>query len=117
MALGHIQVIVEGQGDENAILRLLARAWQELGGDYLEPLRPFRQPQGTLRKEAELSQAINAAWIQLGYRASPQIRRGLLLLTDSEGDCPCGIGPKTTRVGQEGSSGRRHHLCPGPSHV
>jgi Domain of unknown function (DUF4276) len=89
-----IQVIVEGQGDENAISRLLARIWQELGGDYLEPLRPFRQPQGILRKEAGLSRAVNAAWLQLGYRASPETRKVLLLLMDSEGDCPAQLAPK-----------------------
>lgn len=89
-----IQVIVEGQGDENAILRLLTKIWAELGGDYLEPLRPFRQPQGTLRKEEGLHRAVNAAWIQLSYRATPQTRKALLLLMDSEGQCPAQLAPK-----------------------
>jgi hypothetical protein len=89
-----IQVIVEGQGEVEAVLRLLARLWQEVAGDYLEPLRPFRQPQGTLRKEEGLHKAVNAAWIQLGCRASPDARKVLLLLMDSEGDCPAELGPK-----------------------
>ena len=89
-----IQVIVEGQGDENAIIRLLNKIWTELGGDYLEPLRPFRQPQGTLRKEEGLNRAVNAAWIQLGYRARPDMKKLLLLLMDSEGDCPAELAPK-----------------------
>jgi hypothetical protein len=89
-----IQVIVEGQGDENAIIRLLTKIWTELGGDYLEPLRPFRQPQGTLRKEEGLHRAVNAAWIQLGYRATPDTRQVLLLLMDSEGDCPADLAPQ-----------------------
>jgi hypothetical protein len=89
-----IQVIVEGQGDEKAVLRLLTRIWQDLGGDYLEPLRPFRQPQGTLRKEEGLYQAVNAAWIQLCLRATPETRKLLLLLMDSEGDCPGKLAPQ-----------------------
>jgi hypothetical protein len=88
-----IQTIVEGQGDEKAIVGLLTRIWYELGGDYLEPLRPFRQAQGTLRKEEGLKRAVNAAWIQLSVRASPDVRKVLLLLMDSEGDCPAELAP------------------------
>jgi hypothetical protein len=99
-----IQVIVEGQGDENAILRLLTRTWQELGGDYLELLHPFRQPQGTLRKEEGLHRAVNAAWAQLCYRASPDVRKVLVLLMDSEGDCPAELAPKLLGWAQKARS-------------
>jgi hypothetical protein len=89
-----IQVIVEGQGEVNAVPSLLARVWQDLGGDYLELLPPFRQPQGTLRKEEGLRRAVNAAWARVCYRASPTTRQLLLLLMDSEGVCPAERAPE-----------------------
>jgi len=44
-----VGLIVEGQGEYKAVRTLLHRVWYELlGGDFLDVIRPFRQPQGTL---------------------------------------------------------------------
>src|SRR5262245_42823751 len=99
-----IKVIVEGQGEENAVLRLMTRIWYELGGDYLEPLTPWREKQGTLLKKEGLQPVIEAAWTQLCYRASPDANKLLLLLLDSEKECPATLAPRLLEWAREARS-------------
>lgn len=90
-----IGVIVEGQGEEAAVRTLLERLWYELLGqkDYLEILKPFRHPQGTLRKEEGLKRAVEAVKIDLDSKAPKNKPQLLLMLFDSEGECPAKLGP------------------------
>lgn len=103
-----VKVIVEGQGEENAIRPLLERIWYELLGvvqDTINILKPFRQPQGTLLKEEGLRKAVEAAKIQLGPDAPGSPRGLVLILIDSERrGCPKDLAPKLLQWGREARS-------------
>jgi hypothetical protein len=90
-----VAVIVEGQGEYQGIRTLLERIWYELlGGDYLDVLRPFRQPQGTLLQEAGLKAAVDAARIKLDNMPPDDRHKLVLILIDAEDECPRDLAPR-----------------------
>lgn len=100
-----VGVIVEGQGEYEAIRQLLERIWYELlQGDFIEVLRPFRQPQGLLLKEAGLKAAVDAVKIKLGPETPDGPRKLVLILVDAEDDCPREVAPQLLRWGREARS-------------
>ncbi len=100
-----VQPIVEGHGEDNAIRPLLELLWyQLLGADRIEVLRPFRKRQGTLLQEAGLKAAIDAAKIRLDSRPPDDLHKLVLILIDSEGECPGELGPRLLKWGREARS-------------
>lgn len=90
-----VGLIVEGQGEYEAIRTLLQRVWyQLLAGDFIDVIRPFRQPQGTLLKEDGLKRAVNAVKIKLGHETRGGPRKLLLILIDAEAHCPKDLAPR-----------------------
>src|SRR4051794_10060623 len=97
-----VGVIVEGQGEYESIRILLERIWYELlGGDYIEVLRPFRQPQGTLLTEGGLRKAVEAVKIRLGPDTPGGPRTLVLVLIDAESNCPKLLAPQLVAWAQE----------------
>src|SRR5258708_32011122 len=97
MAL-RVGVIVEGQGEDGGIRAVLERIWYEmLGGDFIDVLRPWRQPQGTLLTEAGLKTAVDAVKSLLDLRPPDDLRKLVLILIDSEGRLPCQLAPQLLR--------------------
>src|SRR5262249_30736526 len=91
----HIGVIVEGQGEYQAARCLLERVWYELlGGDFIDVLRPFRQPQGTLLQEEGLKHAVDAVKTKLGREEPGGARKLVLVLIDAEEQCPKELAPR-----------------------
>ena len=94
--------IVEGHGEQEAVRTLLTRIWTELlGGEYLEVLRPIRQPRSKLVRKQELSRAINLAMLKLGASPSPDPSMVLVML-DADKDLPCELGPELLTCAREG---------------
>lgn len=94
--------VVEGHGEERSVRILLERIWHELlGGEYVEVMKPVRQPRDKLVNDREvLLSAIDLADINLKYRsvsgtASPAV---ILVLLDAHGDLPCELGPRLQAV-------------------
>ncbi|MCL4743014.1 MAG: DUF4276 family protein [Phycisphaerales bacterium] len=88
-----IQPIVEGHGEVESIRGLLDSIWRALGAsDVLEVLRPIRNPRSKLITEEGLRRAVGLGASKLRERGG---RRGLVLvLVDSNGDCPAEVGPR-----------------------
>ncbi len=90
-----VQPIVEGHGEDGAIRPLLHRIWYELlGGEQIDVLRPLRKPQGALLQEAGLKAAVDAAKIKLDHRPADNLHKLVLILIDSEGECPGKLAPQ-----------------------
>jgi Domain of unknown function (DUF4276) len=97
-----VQPIVEGHGEDVAIRPLLERIWYEfLNGDQIDILRPLRKPQGTLLQEAGLKAAVDAAKIKLDTRQPDNLAKLVLILIDSEGECPGKLAPQLLQWGQQ----------------
>lgn len=78
--------IVEGHGEYAAVPVLLRR--MAIAADrYVEIARPLRIPRGRLVKEPELRRAVQLA----GKQTRPG--DGILVLLDSDEDCPATLGP------------------------
>lgn len=90
-----VVVIVEGHGEDGAIRTLLERIWYELfeQEDYIEVI-PWRGRQGRLRQREGLEPVVEAAAIRLHYTDQTDLRRLLLIMIDSEGDCPKTVVPE-----------------------
>jgi hypothetical protein len=101
-----VGVIVEGQGEYEAVRVLLGRIWCDLllQKDYIEVLRPFRQPQGKLLKEEGLKAAVDAVKIKLGPETPDGPRKLVLILIDSEGECPRTLAPQLLKWAREARS-------------
>jgi hypothetical protein len=100
-----VGVIVEGHGEYEAIRKLLERIWHEvLGGDVIEVLRPFRQPQGNLLMEDDLKKAVDAIKIKLGPDHSNEPRKLVLILFDAEDRCPRDLAPRLLDWARESRS-------------
>jgi hypothetical protein len=88
-----VVVVVEGHGEDGAVRTLLERIWYELlRGDYLEVI-PWRGKQGQLLRRESLQPVVEAAAIKLHGTERTDLRRLLLLMIDSEGDCPATVAP------------------------
>ena len=58
--------IIEGDGEEEAVRILLDRTWREvLGGEYIDVLKPIRQPRSRLVINEHLCRAIRLASLKL----------------------------------------------------
>ena len=100
-----VQPIVEGHGEDGAIRILLVRIWHELlGGAGIDVLRPFRKPQGTLLQETGLQATVDAAKIRLDSRTRDGFRKLVLILIDSEGQCPAQLGPQLLQWARQARS-------------
>lgn len=90
-----IQPIVEGHGEVRAVRSLLTRIGDIcLSDDYVDVLRPIRQPRGSLvhPKKDTLERAIQLAAYRL-QEAGPSDGRFILLMVDADQDCPAQLGP------------------------
>lgn len=81
-----IQPIVEGHGEVPAVPVLLRRLRNESQNYTFDVNRPIRRKRGSLVKEQELRRAIQLAKLQQDCRA-------ILVLLDSDDDCPKNLGP------------------------
>jgi hypothetical protein len=100
-----VTVVVEGQGEYEAIRTLLERIWYELlHGDYIDVTRPFRQKQGTLLKEEGLKAAVDAVKIKLGPDTPDGPRKLILILIDAEDQCPKELAPRLLGWAREARS-------------
>jgi hypothetical protein len=81
--------IVEGHGEVDAVPVLLRRLVAELNpGVPIEPSRPIRQSRGSLLKKGGIESAVSLAAIEMGESGA------ILILLDSEGECPRERGPE-----------------------
>jgi hypothetical protein len=90
--------IVEGHGEFLCVGNLLRRIWYELlGGQFIEVQKPIRHHQGTLLQPEGMSRAIRLALKSLNTPPStdPSL---VLVLIDSEGECPARLGPDLLNV-------------------
>jgi Domain of unknown function (DUF4276) len=97
-----VVVIVEGHGEYEAVRTLLQRIWYELlqQVDYIEVI-PWRAAQGRLRQREGLRPVVDAAVTQLHYTDQSDLRRFLLILIDTEGDCACTVTAELLRWARE----------------
>jgi hypothetical protein len=80
--------IGEGHGEVPAVPILFRRVIAELNpGVAIEPARPIRRPRATLLKEGGLEDAVKLAVLAMGESGA------ILVLLDSEGDCPAELAP------------------------
>ena len=99
--------IVEGHGEYASIRILLDRIWCEhFNGDYIEVLKPTRQPKGRLKKEDGLANAIRFAREKLtnppaSSESDPAL---ILILIDADNDCPGEWGPRLLEWGKKSAS-------------
>lgn len=102
--MGRIRIvpIVEGDGEYACIRILLERVWYEVvGGEYIEVIRPVRQSRGKLLQEAELRRFVRLASGLLNEAPASDDPALVLILVDSERDCPKLVGPKLLAIGRE----------------
>ena len=96
-----VVVIVEGHGEDGAIRTMLEKIWYELlQGDYIEVI-PWRGKQGQLRQRESLQPVVEAAAIKLHGTERSDLRRLLLIMVDSEGDCPGTVAPELVAWARE----------------
>ena len=93
--MGRLRVapIVEGHGEFLCVGDLLRRIWYELiGGEFIRVEKPIRHHQGTLLQPEGLGRAVKLAIKSLSFPPSgdPSL---VLVLIDSEGQCPASLGP------------------------
>ncbi|HVR38237.1 MAG TPA: DUF4276 family protein [Thermoanaerobaculia bacterium] len=90
-----VAAIVEGHGEENSAIRtLITRVWTELlSCEFVNVLRPIRQPRANLVQRDGLLKAIDYASMRLSEIASTD-RRLILLLFDADEDLPCVLVPR-----------------------
>ena len=89
-----VVVVVEGHGEDGAVRTLLTRIWYELlDGDAIEVI-PWRCSQGRLLKKETLKKDVEQAAIKLHNTNKADWQRLLLIMIDSEGDCPAKLGQK-----------------------
>ena len=95
-----IAPIVEGHAEVSCIGDLLRRIWYELlGGEYLDVRRPVRQPQGTLLQPDGLARAVQLALKSFDPPSNDPAL--VLILIDSEGECPRFLGPKLRTIASQ----------------
>jgi hypothetical protein len=89
-----VGAIVEGHGEVAALRTLLQRVWFELlGGDALEVI-PFRQRQESMLKAGGIEATVDAVKIALDNHPPDAFAKLVLILIDSEGDCPRDLAPR-----------------------
>lgn len=91
--------IVEGHGEQKSAIRIVVwRVWTEiLGGEYINVLRPIREPRSKLVTRQGLIKAIQLADIKLRQAAGDE-RSMVLVLFDSDEDLPCVLAPRLIEI-------------------
>lgn len=89
-----VAAIVEGHGEaKSAIRTLVTRVWTELlAAEFVNVLRPIRQPRSKLVQREGLLKAIDLAHLKLSEITSAD-RRLILVLFDADEDLPCVLAP------------------------
>lgn len=86
--------IVEGHGEVESLRILLTRIWTEmLNRDSLEVLRPIRQKRHKIILAGELEKAVRLASLKILDALGPGDRGIVLLVLDSDEDCPANLAP------------------------
>jgi hypothetical protein len=88
-----IQPIVEGHGEVEAVPVLLRRLQQELGVYTFQIARPIRRKRSELITEEQVRRSVRLA---LGTLECA----GILILFDSDDDCPAILGPRIQQWAQ-----------------
>lgn len=100
--------IVEGYGEVAAFPILLRRIGEELlGVEYVEVLKPVRQPKSKLLKPEETKRAVKLAASKLANAPLADESLLVLLLLDADKDPACTCGPQLMLWMQEGRLGVR----------
>lgn len=96
--MGTVQIasIVEGYGEVKAVPVLLQRIAHEIDPSItaLVP-EPIRVSKGKLKRSNELGPAVQLAYQKIGGQG------GILILLDSDDDCPAELGPSLLREAQQ----------------
>jgi hypothetical protein len=97
-----VMVVVEGHGEDGAIRTLLERIWYELfrQEDYIEVIT-WRGKQGRLLKREGLEAVVEAAAISLHYTDQTDLRRMMIIMVDTEGECAKTVGSELLRWARE----------------
>ena len=96
--------IVEGHGEVECVRILIERAWRELGGEFVDVLRPIRGKRQKLVRKEDLGKAVRLAVSKLanpGLTPDPGL---VLVLLDADTDPPCHLGPELLGFAQEVAS-------------
>jgi hypothetical protein len=97
--------VVEGDGEVTALPILFRRLIAQL--DLAIPMdveRPIRQARGSLLKEGGIERAVSLAAIKMGALGA------IVILLDSEGDCPALLGPSLRERARIARSDKRISL-------
>jgi hypothetical protein len=95
----HLACIVEGHGETEALPILVRRIVRDIAPEVAVRIpHPLRVPRGRLIKQGELERAVELAARQAG------VDGGVLLLLDSDDDCPAELGPALLRRSQAARS-------------
>jgi hypothetical protein len=104
--------IVEGHGEVQAVPELVRRLIAEFNPAVaIELARAIRRPRGTLLKEGGLEDAVRLGALEIGDHGA------ILVLLDSEGDCPAQLAPPLLARGAESPTGQTSLACVSPSGV
>ena len=87
-----IHPVVEGHGEESAVPVLLRRLLGNFGRYDVEIIRPFRRPRSELVKHDGLQNAVEFTANKIAPNGA------ILLLIDSDDDCPCILGPELLNI-------------------
>lgn len=100
----YVAPIVEGQTEQGCIERLLHRVWHELLArpERLQVIEPFRGHRDSLVHPdgKVLTDTVGKTFLKLraALRKEPEAQALLLVLLDSEGDCPATLAPRLLEV-------------------
>lgn len=100
----NIQPIVEGRGEEEAVPVLLRRLIDEAQSWEIDVGRPIRKPRSDFATENGVVRAVTLA------RRDPSCG-GILLLFDSDDDCPAEMGPRVQGWANNASGGTPCAVC------
>ena len=100
----NIQPIVEGRGEEEAVPVLLRRLIDEAQSWEIDIGRPIRKPRSDFATENGVIRAVTLA------RRDPSCG-GILLLFDSDDDCPAEMGPRVQGWANNASGGTPCAVC------
>jgi hypothetical protein len=94
----YVAAIVEGEGKQRCLPRLLHRVWGELllASERLHVEPPFRKPRSNIVRQDHLAKFVSEAYlkVQQAARKDSAARLLVLILADAEDDCPKEVAPK-----------------------